>query len=59
MNNSQQWYIIKQSDGTCQITSTADESDLSTNQSWGPFNSQADAIAKRIGLIRAGKCQPL
>jgi hypothetical protein len=26
---------------------------------WGPFASQAEAIARRVGLIRAGKCQPL
>jgi hypothetical protein len=25
---------------------------------WGPFSSREEAIAKRIGLIRAGKCQP-
>lgn len=25
---------------------------------WGPFETQNQAIAKRIGLIRAGKCQP-
>jgi len=25
---------------------------------WGPYPSQADAIAKRVGLIRAGHCQP-
>ncbi len=25
---------------------------------WGPFKTQNQAIAKRIGLIRAGKCQP-
>ncbi|EDX84617.1 hypothetical protein S7335_2314 [Synechococcus sp. PCC 7335] len=26
---------------------------------WGPFETQEQAIAKRIGLIRAGKCQPV
>ncbi len=26
---------------------------------WGPFESQGEAIARRVGLIRAGKCQPL
>ncbi|MEM8503438.1 MAG: DDE transposase family protein [Cyanobacteria bacterium P01_D01_bin.1] len=25
---------------------------------WGPFETQNQAIAKRVGLIRAGKCQP-
>ncbi|HEY9630251.1 MAG TPA: DDE transposase family protein [Coleofasciculaceae cyanobacterium] len=26
---------------------------------WGPFASQGEAIARRVGLIRSGKCQPL
>jgi hypothetical protein len=26
---------------------------------WGPFDSQQEAIARRVGLIRAGKCQPV
>jgi hypothetical protein len=25
---------------------------------WGPFKTQNQAIAKRVGLIRAGKCKP-
>jgi hypothetical protein len=57
MNNPQQWYIIKQEDGTCQITAVADPPS-STSQAWGPFTSQQEAIAKKIGLIRAGKCKP-
>ena len=28
-------------------------------QQWGPFETQGQAIAKRVGLIRAGKCQPV
>lgn len=28
-------------------------------QTWGPFTAKNQAIAKRIGLIRAGKCQPV
>lgn len=57
MNNPQQWCIIKQEDGTCQIASVTDLPS-STSQFWGPFTSQQEAIAKKIGLIRAGKCQP-
>ena len=26
---------------------------------WGPYASQPEAIARRVGLIRAGKCQPI
>ncbi len=25
---------------------------------WGPFSTKSQAIAKRVGLIRAGKCKP-
>lgn len=65
------WYIIKQPEGQCKILPAnqlpqavleagaveADES--SQAQSWGPFSSQGEAIARRVGLIRAGKCQPM
>ncbi|MGK7907423.1 MAG: hypothetical protein AB4040_09385 [Synechococcus sp.] len=50
------WYVIKQPEGHCEIVNALPE-DLVT--SWGPFVSQTEAIARRIGLIRAGKCQPL
>lgn len=52
------WYIVKSESGTCQIV-TSDKIDETTAQEkWGPFPSQGDAIARRVGLIRAGKCQP-
>jgi hypothetical protein len=54
-SESKQWYIIKQSSGTCAI---ATELPQDVTESWGPFDSQNDAISRRIGLIRAGKCQP-
>ncbi|MEL6352868.1 MAG: hypothetical protein AAFR58_14000 [Cyanobacteria bacterium J06627_28] len=28
-------------------------------KTWGPFKTQNQAIAKRIGLIRSGKCKPV
>ena len=56
MNNSQTWYIVQQENHTCTIIATNKAPD--TKSSWGPFNSQAEAIAKRVGLIRAGKCKP-
>lgn len=34
------------------------ENDSDLLMQWGPFETQNQAIAKRIGLIRAGKCQP-
>ncbi len=58
MSENSTWYIMKVADGTCQIT--ADDVDPTTvTTKWGPYASREEAIAKRIGLIRAGKCQPL
>lgn len=56
MNNQQNWYIVQQQDGTCEII-FAQEKPPNVN-SWGGYETQEKAIAKRIGLIRAGKCQP-
>ncbi len=55
------WYIVKVANGTCEIITQ--EAIASNNvefiAQWGPFTSQSEAIAKRVGLIRAGKCQPV
>jgi hypothetical protein len=51
------WYVVKQPDGHCAIVPAADLVPSEAEQ-WGPFDSQAQAIARRVGLIRAGKCQP-
>ena len=62
MMNSQTWFIVKLADGHCQIVSDEQvniEPDAEAKERWGPFPSQAEAIARRVGLIRAGKCQPL
>lgn len=59
MNSPQTWYIIRAENQTCEIVSSTKEPSLDKSSWWGPFNSQADAIAKRVGLIRAGKCKPL
>ena len=56
MNEQENWYIVMQEDGTCEIT-TAQEKPPNV-KSWGKFNSRDEAIARKIGLIRAGKCQP-
>ncbi|MEL7010151.1 MAG: hypothetical protein AAFR63_06840 [Cyanobacteria bacterium J06631_6] len=53
------WYILKQQDGTCKIEQLAHEQTKTPEQEqWGAYESQPEAIAKKIGLIRAGKCQP-
>ncbi|HEY9635147.1 MAG TPA: DDE transposase family protein [Coleofasciculaceae cyanobacterium] len=61
MANSQTWYIVKRPAGQCEILpndQVEGEKDLTVVERWGPFDSQQDAIARRVGLIRGGKCQP-
>lgn len=66
VNSRQTWYIIKRSDGHCDIVPQLPEANNSTDaeqspvlENWGPFATPSEAIAKRVGLIRAGKCQPI
>jgi len=55
-----QFYIVKQPAGTCEIVPSEPIEPIEnpTLEKWGPYHSQQEAIARRIGLIRAGKCQP-
>ena len=62
------WYIVKQANGACEIvtaeqlaTQTPDDTSVTSENPnhWGPFESRSEAIARRVGLIRAGKCQPV
>ncbi|MFN6518742.1 MAG: DDE transposase family protein [Nostoc sp. CreGUA01] len=61
MENSEKWYIVKRSAGNCEIVSSDQigEDDPEIIQQWGPYSSQEEAIARRVGLIRTGKCQPV
>jgi len=65
VNPKETWYIVKGSDGHCDIVPMLPDSTLRSSDkqeyiaSWGPFASPQEAIAKRVGLIRAGKCQPI
>jgi hypothetical protein len=61
------WYILKHADGICEIaqigagegSSPTDEpADKSPLEQWGPFETEDEATAHRVGLIRAGKCHP-
>jgi hypothetical protein len=54
------WYIIKEASEQCQIVSAErlERLEVPPEQKWGPFKAQDQAIAKRVGLIRAGKCKP-
>ncbi|MEC4985437.1 MAG: DDE transposase family protein [Oscillatoria sp. PMC 1068.18] len=62
MGNTQSWYIVKSKNGSCQIVAreTVDSKKQAPDnrECWGPFASPGEAIARRVGLIRAGKCQP-
>ena len=58
MSENMIWYIIKVADSTCQITAEDFDSTTITTK-WGPYATREEAIAKRVGLIRAGKCQPV
>lgn len=56
------WHIVQIEGGQCQIVTESDLATLTSNthqKTWGPFDSQGEAIARRVGLIRAGKCQPM
>lgn len=54
------WYIVKQPQGTCEILGQPREDPQpEQEQVWGPFESREEAIARRVGLIRSGKCLPV
>lgn len=61
-NNSadiEAWHVVQQPEGNCEICNQSELSQVSeTPQNWGPFTSRTKAIAKRVGLIRSGKCLP-
>ncbi len=60
--DTQTWYIVKRTTGNCEIVSSSqanEENNLEIVEKWGPFESQGEAIARRVGLIRAAKCQPI
>lgn len=57
--NPDTWHVVKRTEGHCDILNQEELGHLEDEpQTWGPFASKPEAIAKRVGLIRAGKCQP-
>lgn len=60
MTASTRFYIVKRPAGTCEIIPSAQfqAADPAIVEKWGPYDTAEDAIARRIGLIRAGKCRP-
>lgn len=65
MSEMETWYVVKQETGECaivpaaQLSTISEQSETSSKEQWGPYPSQAEAIARRVGLIRAGKCKPI
>jgi hypothetical protein len=65
-NTPSVWYIVKHQDGYCEITAmpgdeqqrAGDGAEPAPLEQWGPFATQGEATARRVGLIRAGKCLP-
>lgn len=58
---TENWYIVKETaDTPCKILTSQELTNLNANpvEQWGPFETKNQAIAKRVGLIRAGKCKP-
>ena len=74
MTDTLKFYIVKRSAGNCEILPLAESAPTGAAptqtiaqleaqnpaiiEKWGPYDSAEDAIARRVGLIRAGKCQP-
>ncbi|ACK73379.1 conserved hypothetical protein [Gloeothece citriformis PCC 7424] len=58
MISPQNWYIVKTEDGFCEIINLPEAETPVGKKYWGPFKSESEAIAHRVGLIRGGKCQP-
>lgn len=58
---AESFYIVKKTTETCEIVSEKPQETDETQavQIWGPFSSAEEAIARRVGLIRSGKCKPV
>jgi hypothetical protein len=64
MSHADAWYVVKQETGECVIISAeqlpSSAPDGATHEEkWGPYSSSNEAISRRVGLIRAGKCKPV
>lgn len=62
MENTESWYIVKRNEGNCDILPSREVEEKEGEnmvEKWGPIDSREDAIARRVGLIRAGKCKPV
>jgi hypothetical protein len=53
------WHIVQQPEGHCEIIAGDNIAPPLPPNHWGPYPTQGEAIAKRVGLIRSGKCRPI
>jgi hypothetical protein len=51
------WYLHKMRDGYCEVNRSPQWPDAV--QTWGPFTSEDEAIAKRAELTQQGICLPM
>ncbi|MBW4557381.1 MAG: DDE transposase family protein [Trichormus sp. ATA11-4-KO1] len=60
MSDTQKYFVVKHITGNCEIVPSelVGEGNSEIIEQWRPFTSPEEAIAHRVGLIRAGKCQP-
>jgi hypothetical protein len=65
VESAEQWYVVQCADGHCDIVPSSSQNNqppspsADVSQVWGPFESHDEAIARRVGLIRSGKCKPI
>lgn len=65
MSEVDTWYVVKRELGDCaivpatELTNPSGQPADSPAAQWGPYTSRDEAIARRVGLIRAGKCKPI
>ncbi|MGF1566525.1 MAG: hypothetical protein ACFCVD_00355 [Nodosilinea sp.] len=55
------WYVIQTDEGRCEILPAEAVSPARREADpaiYGPYPTQEEAVARRVGLIRAGKCKP-
>lgn len=55
------WYVVQGEAGNCEVLSAENVSREQVEDRrpmWGPYATQDEAIARRVGLIRSGKCNP-
>ncbi len=56
------WYVVQSDAESCEVLSAESvsrEQLQDRRPMWGPYATQAEAIARRVGLIRSGKYNPV